>query len=46
MFHFQMTLCPIYKFQAKTSNNVSGFMHSNCIMLSYYSSPKHKESAS
>ena len=25
----------------KTSNNVSEFMHSNCIMLSYYSSPKH-----
>ena len=26
--------------------NVSEFTHSNCITLSYYSSPKHKESAS
>ena len=30
----------------KTGNNVSEFTHSNCITLSYYSSPKHKESAS
>ena len=41
-----MTLCSIYQFQAKTGNNVSEFMHSNWIMPSYYSSPKHKESAS
>ena len=38
-----MTLCPIYQFQAKTNNNVSEFMHSNWIMPSYYSSPKHKK---
>ena len=36
----------VYQFQAKTGNNVSEFMHSNWIMPSYYSSPKHKESAS
>ena len=30
----------------QTGNDVSKFTHSNCIMLSYYSSPKHKESAS
>ena len=39
-------LCPIYQFQAKTSNNVSEFMHLNWIMLSYYSSPNNKDSAS
>ena len=32
--------------QQRFSNNVSEFTHSNCIMLSYYSNPKHKESAS
>ena len=46
MYNIWMTLCPIYQFRAKTSNNVSEFMHSNWIMLSYYSSPKHKDSAS
>ena len=46
MYHVWMTLCPIYQFWAKTSNNVSEFTHSNWIMPSYYSSPKHKESAS
>ena len=40
VYHIWMTLCPIYQFQAKTSNNVSEFMHSNWITLSYYSSPK------
>ena len=39
-------VCPIYQFQAKTFNNVSEFTHSNWITLSYYSSHKHKESAS
>ena len=42
MYHIWMTLCPIYQFWAKTSNNVSEFTHSNWIMPSYYSSPKHK----
>ena len=31
-----------YLFRVKTGNNVSEFIHSKCIMLSYYSSPKHK----
>ena len=35
-----MTLCTIHEY--KTGNNVSDFMHSNWITLSYYSSPKHK----
>ena len=46
MYHIWMTLCPIYQFQVKTGNNVSEFIHSNWIMPYYYSSPKHKESAS
>ena len=33
-------LCTNYR--AKTGNNVSEFTHSNCIMPSYYSSPKYK----
>ena len=40
MYHIQLTLCMSYR--AKTGNNVSEFMHLNCITLSYYSSPKHK----
>ena len=32
--------------QISSKDNVSEFTHSNWIMLSYYSSPKHKESAS
>ena len=36
----------IILFYSKTGNNVSEFTHSNCITLSYYSSPKHNESAS
>ena len=40
MYHLQLTLCMNY--QTKTGNNVSEFTHSNCIMPSYYSSPKHK----
>ena len=46
MYHIWMAFCPIYQFWAKTSKNVSEFMHSNWITSSYYSSPKHKESAS
>ena len=34
------------KYRAETDNAVSEFTHSNWITLSYYSSPKHKESAS
>ena len=30
----------------QTGNNVNEFMYLNWIMLSYYSSPKYKESAS
>ena len=30
----------------KAGNDVSEFTHSNCITLSYYSSPKHNESDS
>ena len=41
-----MTPGTIHKYRAKISKNVSEFTHSNCITLSYYSSPKHKESAS
>ena len=40
MYHIQLTLGMNYR--AKTGNNVSEFMHSNWIMLSYYSSLKHK----
>ena len=43
-YHIQLTL--YHNYQVRTGNNVSEFMHSNWIMLSYYSSPKHKESAS
>ena len=32
--------------QSKTGNNVSEIMHSNWMTKSYYSSPKHRESAS
>ena len=46
MYHIWMTFCLIYQFQVKTGNNVSAFTHSNWIMPSYYSSPKHKEYAS
>ena len=41
---FPLTLCTIHEYKA--GNNVSKFMHSNCITLSYNSSPKHNESAS
>ena len=41
---FPLTLCTIHEY--KVGNNVSEFRHSNCITLSYYSSPKHNESAS
>ena len=41
---FPLTQCTIHEYKA--GNNVSEFMHSNWITLSYYSSPKHKESAS
>ena len=34
---FPLTQCTIH--ECKTGNNVSEFTHSNCIMLSYYSSP-------
>ena len=37
---FPLTLCTIHEY--KTSNDVSEFMHSNCITLSYYSRPTHK----
>ena len=46
MYYIWMTLCPIYQFRAKTFNNVIEFTHLKWIILSYYSSPKHKESAS
>ena len=47
MYHIWMTLSnlPIPS-TGNNGNNVSEFIHSNWIMLSYYSSPKHKESAS
>ena len=35
---FLLTQCSIHEY--KTINNVSKFTHSNCITLSYYSSPK------
>ena len=35
-----LTLCTIHEY--KTGNDVSEFMHSNWITLSYYSSPTHK----
>ena len=38
---FPLTQCTIHEYKA--GNDVSEFMHSNCITLSYYSSPKHKE---
>ena len=38
-----MTLGTIHKYRGKTSNTVSESVHSNWIMLSYYSGPKHKE---
>ena len=41
-----MTPGTIHKYGANIGNNVSEFTHSNWITLSYYSSPKHKESAS
>ena len=41
---FPLTLCTIHEYKA--GNGVSEFTHSNCITLSYYSSPKHNESAS
>ena len=46
--HISLRITPsvTHQFRFKTRNNVSKFMHSNCIMLSYYSSPKHKESVS
>ena len=37
---FPLTLCKIHEY--KTGNDVSKFMHSNWITLSYYSSPTHK----
>ena len=46
MYHIWTTLCPFYQFQANTAYNVSEFMHLKWITQSYYSSPKHKESAS
>ena len=42
MYHIQLTLCPIYKYRAKTGNNVSEFRHSNWMTKSYYSDPEHK----
>ena len=33
-------------YKAKIVNNISEFMHSNWMTKSYYSSPKHKKSAS
>ena len=41
-----MILLKVQLIRVKTSNNVSEFMHSNFITLSYYSIPKYKESAS
>ena len=41
---FPMTQCTIHEYKA--GNDVSEFTHSNCITLSYYSSPKHNESDS
>ena len=41
---FPLTQCTIHEY--KTGNDVSEFTHSNWITLSYYSSPKHNESAS
>ena len=46
MYHVEWLFVPFTNSKPKTSNNVSEFMHSNWIMLSYYSSPKHRESAS
>ena len=37
---FSLTRCSIHEY--KTGNDVSEFTHSNWIILSYYSSPKHK----
>ena len=37
---FLLTRCSIHEY--KTGNDVSEFMYSNWITLSYYSSPKHK----
>ena len=41
---FPLTLGTIHEY--KNGNDVNEFMHSNWITLSYYSSPKHKESDS
>ena len=41
---FPLTLCTIHEYKA--GNDVSEFGHSNWIILSYYSSPKHNESDS
>ena len=38
---FPLTQCTIHEYKA--GNDVSKFTHSNCITLSYYSSPKHNE---
>ena len=40
MCNIQLTLGMNYR--AQTGNNISEFTHSNRIMPSYYSSPKHK----
>ena len=39
-YNDSLTQCTISEY--KTGNNVSKFTYSNCITLSYYSSPKHK----
>ena len=41
---FPLTLCTIDEY--KPGNDVSEFMHSNWITLSYYSSPTHNKSDS
>ena len=45
-YYIESLLVQLSNFWPKTGNNVSEFTHTNWITLSYYSSPKHKESAS